>query len=289
MKNYLILTSSAEHFEKKLQKGGFEVILPDLNREKKKYFPDGEVYVRLSGVKEMRQKRAIIVHAGAPKPNDGLVELELVLQILKDNNIRPEIFFTYFPYGQQDRIFEEGETNVAENLIKKLVGYYAVKKIYAVDPHFAQMNWLKSYPLTTISATSFLKEKVKRDFGENVLFLATDKGGQRRFKIAGFDKVRENSYRVELKLSEKLIDLIKGRVVCLVDDLIETGNTLLRAAELSKKYGAKKVICLTSHCLLKEGVEKARKKFAKVYLTNTIYRPEFSQIDISQIILKAIK
>ena len=288
MKAYLILTSFAEHFVNKIKKRSFEVVLPDLNREKKRYFPDGEIYIRLSKVKEMKGKRAIVLHSGAPKPNEGLIELELILEILKENNIKPEIFLTYFPYGRQDKIFEEGKTNAAENLVKKLINYYQVKKIYVIDAHFGKREWIKKYPIINISAIPFLMEKVKEDFGDKVLFLATDKGGQRRFKIAGFDKIRKNSYHIELKFSEKLVNLIRGRTVCLIDDLIETGRTLLRVHDLTKKYGAKKVTCLATHCLLKEGIEKIRKKFAQIYLTNTIKQPKSPQVDIAPLILKAI-
>lgn len=291
MKNYLIPTSHVLHLAKNISKksGDFEVIFPDLNREKKRYFPDGEIYMRISKVNEIKAQRVIILHSGAPRPNEGLVELELILQILKDNDIKPEVFFSYFPYGMQDRVFAEGETNAAENLVRKLIAYYKVKKLYVIESHFAERDWVKNYPLINISATPFLMERVKQGFGQNVIFLATDKGGQRRFEIAGFDKVRENSYQVELKLSEKLINSIRGKVVCLVDDLVETGGTLLMACDLLKKYGSKKVICLITHALLKEGVEKIRKKFDRVYLTNTINQPKIPQIDISKLILKVIK
>ncbi|PIS39556.1 MAG: hypothetical protein COT33_01380 [Candidatus Nealsonbacteria bacterium CG08_land_8_20_14_0_20_38_20] len=288
MKTYLVLTSAAEHFAKKIKNGDFEVILPDLNRENKMYFPDGEIYVRLSKVREMKERRVIVLHSGAPEPNEGLVEMELLLQILKDNDIRAEIFFTYFPYGRQDKIFEQGETSAAENLIHKLVNYYKVKRIYIVEPHFAERDWVKNYPLVNISATPILMAKARQDFGKNILFLAADKGGQRRFKVKGFNKIRKNSYQIELELSKKLINSIKGKTVGLIDDLIGTGGTLLKAGELVKKYRAKKVVCLLTHALLKEGVEKIRKKFAKVYLTNTIKQPKVPQINITQLILKAI-
>lgn len=289
MKTCLIPTSFAVHFVEEIKKSALEVILPDLNREKKSSFPDGEIYMRLSKVKEMKGKRVIILHSGAPEPNESLIELELLLQILKDNNIKPEIFFTYFPYGMQDKVFEEGETNAAENLIEKLINYYQVKKIYVIEPHFGEREWAKNYPIINISATPVLIKRVEKDFGQNVIFLATDKGGQRRFKIAGFDKVRKNSYQIELKLSTKLANLIKGKIVCLVDDLVETGGTLLKAGDLAKKYGAKKVICIITHGLLKEGVGKIRKKFAKVYLTNTINQSKIPQIDITELILNTIK
>lgn len=287
-KIFIIPTSSALHLAKKITGPDFEVVLPDLNREKKRRFPDGEIYVRLSKIKEIKNNRVVVLHAGAPEPNCGLVELELILQILKDNDIKPEIFFSYFPYSRQDMIFEEGETNAAEDLIRKFIGYYGVKNIYAIEPHFAEREWVKKYPLSCVSAAPFLMDKVKKDFGKGVFFLATDKGGQRRLGIAGFDKVRENSYQVKLKLRENLISSIKGKVVCLVDDLVETGGTLLNACDLSKKYGAKKVACIITHGLLKEGLEKIEKKFARAYLTNTINRPKVPQADITQLILKTI-
>lgn len=289
MKTYLIPTSQSLHLAKRIleKNGNFKVVFPDLNKEGKNSFPDGEIYMRLSKVKEIKGKRVIVLHSGSPKPNQGLVKLELLLQVLKDNDIKPEVFFSYFPYGRQDKVFAEGETNAAENLIHKLIEHYKVKRIYVIEPHFAERDWVKNYPIINISVTPFLMEKVKNDFGKNILFLAADKGGQRRFKIAGFDKVRKNSYQIELKLSEKLKNSIRGKVVCLVDDLVETGETLLKAGDLVKKYGAKKVVCLLSHALLKEAVEKIRKKFAKVYLTNTINQPKIPQIDITQLILKA--
>jgi len=236
----------------------------------------------------MKGKRVIVLHSGAPGPNDGLVELELLLQILKENELSPELFFTYFPYSRQDKIFETGETNVAENLIKKLMNYYLVKKIFVIDAHFGEREWVKKYPLINISAIPLLMERAKKDFGENILFLATDKGGRERFKIPGFDKLRRSSFEIELKISKELVNSMKGKIVGIVDDILGTGGTLLKARKLARKSGAKRIIALVSHPLLKEGILKIKKEFGKVYFTNTIFQPKIPQIDITELILKAI-
>jgi ribose-phosphate pyrophosphokinase len=286
MKTYIIPTSTVEYLAKNIlaRTKNFEVVFPDLSRDGKRYFPDGEVYVKIPNLNKIRNKRVIVLHSGAPKPNKGLVELELILQILRDNSVRPEIFFTYFPYGMQDKVFEKGETNVAENLIEKLVNYYKVKKIYVIDPHFGGRKWIKKYPIISISAVPLLIERAKRDFGENILFLSPDIGGQRRTGISGMKKERLTSFKVKI-FSPRLN--LKGKIVAVVDDMIKSGGTLLKFYEIAKKSGAKKVIALITHGVLSSGISKIKKKYSKLYLTNTIKQKE-SNIDITDLIIETI-
>ncbi len=300
MKTYLIPTSTVEHLVRGIRgkTKDFEVVFPDLSRDKKRFFPDGEIYMGIEKAANLRGQRVIVLHSGAPKPNEGLMELELILQIFRDNNVKPEVFFTYFPYGMQDKVFERGETNTAENLIEKLVNYYKVKKNYIIDPHFGGRKWVKKYPITSISAVPLLIEGVKRDCGlpsqilpgkiwegENVLFFSPDVGGKRRTKISGFKKERLDSFNVKI-FSPKLH--LKEKIVAVVDDMIKTGGTLLRFVEIAKKAGAKKILALVTHGVIPAGVLKIKKKYSKLYLTNTIKQPE-SNIDITDLILEAIQ
>ena len=287
MKNYIIPTSSVKHLAKNIlaKTKNFEVIFPDFSKDGRRYFPDGEVYMRILKADQLRGKRVIVLHSGAPKPNEGLIELELILQILKDNDVRPEIFFTYFPYGMQDEVFEKGETNVAENLIEKLINYYRVKRIYVIDPHFGGRKWVKKYPIISISAVPFLVERVKRDFSNNVLLLSPDTGGKRRTGILeGMKKERLNSFNVKM-FSQKLN--LKGKIIGVVDDMIKTGGTLLKFQEVVKKAGAIKVVALVTHGVIPAGISKIKNKYSKLYLTNTIQQKE-SNIDITDLILKTI-
>jgi len=104
----LIPTSQVLHLVNNIFKRSknFEVVFPNLSRDGKRCFPDGEVYVKIPNLNELRNKRVTVLHSGAPKPNEGLVELELILQILRYYNLKPEVFFSYFPYGMQDEVFE---------------------------------------------------------------------------------------------------------------------------------------------------------------------------------------
>jgi len=282
---FIIPTSTAEHLVKSIltKTRDFKIIFPGLSRDGKRYFPDEEIYMKILEAKRLKGKRVIVLHSGAPRSNEGLIELELILQILRDNQIKPEVFFTYFPYGMQDKVFEKGETNVAENLIEKLVNYYKVKKIYIIDAHFKGRKWVKNYPIVNISAVPILIQKAKEDFGENILFLSPDIGGKRRTGISGgMKKERLTSFKVKM-VSPKLN--FKGKVVGVIDDMIKTGGTLLKFQEIAKKSGAEKIIALITHGVIPSGVSKIKKKYSKLYLTNTIKQKE-SNIDITKLILK---
>ena len=285
-KSVIIPTSATEHLVNKIKRKtkDFEVVLPEKNKDGKRYFPDGELYIKISKAGRLKNKKAVVLHSGMPEPNEGLVELELILQILKDNKVKPELFFTYFPYGMQDKVFEKGGVNVAENLIKKVINYYKVKKIYIIDPHFGGEKWVKKYPIISISAVYYLIKKAWQDFDKNILFLSPDKGGKRRTGISGTKKERLNSFKIKIS-SSKLN--FKGKIIGVVDDIIETGGTLLKFCDFAKKSGAKKVIALITHGVLPAGVSKIKKKYSKLYLTNTINQKE-ANVDIINLISKTI-
>ena len=286
MKIYLIPTTTTEHLVKNLSatEKNLKIVFPDLSRDGKRLFPDGEIYVKILKTRRLKNKRVIVLHSGAPKPNEGLMELELILQILRDNKIEPEVFFAYFPYGMQDKVFEKGETNVAENLIEKLINYYKVRKIYTIDPHFGGRKWAKKYPIISISAVPILIEKAKEDFGKNILFLSPDIGGKRRTKIPGFKKKRLNSFDVKIFSPSSNL---KGKIVGVVDDMIKTGGTLLKFYKIAKKAGAKKIIALITHGVMPDGISKIKRRYLKLYLTNTIKRKD-SNVDITDLISKNI-
>jgi len=286
MKKVLIFTSFSEHLAEKIKEvpSDFGVVCLEKNKEGERLFPDGEVYARIKGIKNLKNKNVTVVHSGSPCPDRGLAELELVLRILKDNKIRPKLFFAYFPYGQQDKIFLEGEANIAEGLIKKFINYYGVKKIWGVDLHFEGRNWLKKYPVVNISAAPLLMEKARSGFGKSILFVSPDKGGKRRTGIAGMKKERIDSFNVRI-IPEKIF--VKNKIVAAVDDIVETGGTLLRFQKAVKKAGAKKIIALATHGILPDGIKRIKEKFDKLYLTNSV-KQKWANIDITPLIKKAL-
>lgn len=288
MNTYLIPTTKARHLADKIAKNkGLKVLFLDKNKDGKNVFPDGELYVRLSQINKIKG-RVIVLHSGAPEPNNGLMELEMILEILKNNkNIKSrEIFFSYFPYGRQNGIFQKGEANVTEGLIKKFIAYYKVKKIYIVDAHFSDRPWFKKYPLVNISAWEILKQAALKKYSD-LVFVSPDAGSEERTGLRGAKKKRINSYEVQMDLSEQLEKMIKSKNVAVVDDIIETGGTMRRFHEKFLGGRKKKSIALVTHGVLPSGIERIKAEYDEVYLTNSINIPE-ANVDISQIIIKSI-
>lgn len=283
----VIPTTSAEHLIHKIDKAkGIKVVHPERNKDNERLFPDGEVYTRINDVEKL-EGRVVVLHAGMPNPNIGLTELEMLLEILRLNKeITIEVFFTYFAYGMQDKAFEGGETNVAENILKKLVNYYEVKRVYAIDAHFQGKQWINKYPFTNVSAVSLLKAAAEKENPE-LVYATPDAGSHRRTGIKGTKKKRIDSYNNEMECDDNFSNSVKGKTVAVIDDLLETGGTLDKFYDECKKCGARDVVALITHAVLPVGLNRIANKYPKLYLTNSINRRE-SNVDITHLIADTI-
>ncbi|MEA3343285.1 MAG: ribose-phosphate diphosphokinase [archaeon] len=302
---YIIPTTKAVHVAKTLKEMNQNIIFPTGNRDNKSQFPDGELYARIKEIKELSGERVIILHSGQPNPNSGLIELYSILEILnnpiqsvhikdKEYEYSPvkkpssiEVFFLYFPYGMQDKVFETGECNMAESLVKMLTSYYNVGKIYVMDAHFEGARWTKKYPIVTVKSQEIIKEALRQDKIEDAVKIAPDLGSQSRLDISGFSKKRINSFDIELSSKTPLENQVNGKTVVVWDDLIETGGTMVKAAKALRDMGAKKVVAVATHGVLETGIKKITESYSKLYLTNTI-NTRHANIDISKLVLDAV-
>ena len=100
-------------------------------------------------------------------------------------------------------------------------------------------------------------------------------------------KKRVDSYLVRIKSSQEFKNIVRGKVVGVIDDMVETGATLVPFYEECKKCEAKEVIALVTHGVLLEGIEKIKSKYSKLYLTNTIDREEVN-VDITDLVFETI-
>ncbi|PIQ68364.1 MAG: hypothetical protein COV91_04530 [Candidatus Taylorbacteria bacterium CG11_big_fil_rev_8_21_14_0_20_46_11] len=281
----LILTTTAQHFGAYFKdRMGFRIIPLERNKDGKNSFPDGEVYVNVGSSLLDREGRFIVVHSGAPDPNGGLAELEYILSVLKRANKEIEVFFTYMPYSMQDKIHAEGETNAAEDLLQKLVQYYGVKKIYAIDPHFHSASWLSNLPFVSVSPHGVLTSAVKTDYPD-AIFVSPDAGHEKRAQIQGFKKTRTDSYTVTYDSSS--MAHLTGKTVAVVDDIIETGGTMVGFHTACSVQKPKELVAVVTHGVLPEGILRLQKTYVRVYLSNTISRQE-ANVDLATLIFQTL-
>jgi len=285
MKINLIPTSSAENLAQILAKNpDFDVHFLKKNKDGKRFFPDGETYVNVGS---FSGEKTVVLHSGAPNPNDGIAELEFILEILKEGRVNNvELFISYFPYGKQDLAFLDGELNIAEALIKRWISYYGVRKIYIIDAHFKGREWAGKYPIEHVSCMDVLKQAVLQKYPE-IFFVAPDAGCARRNNLPGFSKKRNSSYDIEITCDNNFGESIRGKTVGVVDDMIETGGTMVGVCKKCRELGAAKTVAVATHGVLKEGIEKIKNIYDGLFLTNTIWSGA-SNVDISNLIAQQI-
>lgn len=285
----LILTSSTLHLKPYLEKyGEFNLLVSEPNKDGKLLFPDGEVYVRFPSVSKIKG-RIVVLHAGVPHPNRGLVELESTLSVLRQGgHTNIEVFFTYMPYSMQDKVHKDGETNAAQNLLQKLVSYHGVKRIYAIDPHFGDAVWVTAFPFVAVSAHELLLSGALKHY-QGAVFVAPDKGHEiRTQKLKGPEKSRQDSHTVTLKHDEAFMNELRGKTIGVVDDIIETGGTLMKFHEACASYLPKELFVVATHGVLPEGITRVKKTYSRLFLSNTIPHAEAS-IDVTSLIVSTLK
>ena len=311
MKDYdVILASGAEHLKESFQEEGYRVFTSALNYDRRRLFPNADIYAKLEDVSELSNRRVVIIQSctgSGPAENeqyttsDRVVELLLLLDLLsrpvavretgrKCYECKPiaapksvEVVLTFQPFALQDKSFRTGEAVSGRWAVETIAK--ACNKIWVVNPHAPDsLDWVKSLRdknlYETIDVIPELIGFAETQFGFTDCILVTpDEGAQERYKIQGFRKNRENSFKVDLQGDIE----VRDKQVIVVDDLTKSGSTLLKAADRLRNQGAADVGMAVAHVLplaerreelLEELLEKAR---GLIVTTNTIHTETFAE------------
>jgi len=256
-------------------------------------FPDGESKVTLSG---KITKKAIIVQSIYPPVDSNLIHA--LSLIVKAKEIAKEIIMIvpYMGYARQDREFLPGEI-VTMKVLAKLFKDAGVSRLIVVDIH--SMIGLKHFKIKSqnISAIPDLVKYFKKMRLKNPLVVSPDQGGKQRARefasklksdyIALTKKRDRKTGKVQIQTNS--VD-VTGRDLILVDDMISTGGSIIKATQFLKKQGCKRVFVACTHALLMNDAEKKIRKagVTKIVSTNTI-PGKTSIVDVSKTIVKAIE
>jgi ribose-phosphate pyrophosphokinase len=257
-------------------------------------FPDGESKITIS--KKPKKGKIIVVNSTYPPVDSNLIQtLALISKARKYTN-QVICVIPYMGYARQDREFLPGEV-VTLALIAKLLKSAGASRVVVVDIH--SKLGLKHFqiPIKNISAVSelvrhFIKLKLK-----DPLVISPDLGGMSRAKefakIYGTDfialKKQRDRKTGKVRIMNSNLDEVKDRDLVLVDDMISTGGSIIKATEFLKKQKCRHVFVACTHALLIDNAEKKIKKsgVSQIISTNTI-PGKTSVVDVSGIIAKAI-
>ena len=212
----------------------------------------------------------------------------------------------YYGYAKQDKK-TKGREPISAKLVANMLQTAGVERIVTLDLHAAQIQGFFDVPVDNLMAAPHMCNYLRNQnlMGERIVVVSPDAGGVPRAEF--FAKRLRTTLAVIIKrrpepdVSEvtHIVGDVAGKIAVVVDDMISTGGTLVKAAEALLKRGATEVYCLATHGIFADdAVEQfERSEIKKVIVTNTI--PEAShanglgsrieQLTISQIIADAIK
>lgn len=256
-------------------------------------FPDGESKITL---RAKPSGRIVVVQSVYPPVDSNLVRaLVLVLQAKKHSS-QVIVVIPYMGYARQDREFLPGEA-VTMSLVGRMFKAAGASRIVVVDIH--SMMALKHFqiPSKNITAVGELAKYFKRLHLKNPLVVSPDMGGVERArnfaKLMGTDyialKKRRDRRTGEVTIKSSEDDSVKGRDVILVDDMISTGGSIVKAAEHLRAQKCGKIYASCTHALLIGDAERKIRKagVTRIVSTNTI-PGKTGMVDVSSVILKAI-
>ena len=286
----VIAGKSSEDLAKKLSRK----IKANLVKSQVRIFADGESKITLSG--KISRKKSIVIQSIYPPVDTNLIQALSLISKAKETSSEVIAVIPYMGYARQDREFLPGEI-VTMKVLGKLFKGAGASKIIAVDIH--SIIGFKHFSIKTknVSAIPELVQYIKKLSLKNPLVVSPDQGGKDRAKIfakelgseyIALEKKRDRKTG-KVQIKTKNLNEVANRDLILVDDMISTGGSIVKATQFLKKQKCKKVYVACTHALLMNDAERKIKKagVTKIISANTI-PGKTSIVDISNTIAKAI-
>ena len=240
-------------------------------------FSDGEIYIEIN--ENIRGNSIFIIQSVSSPANDNLMELLLCIDALKRSSAKNiTAVIPYFGYARQDRKVVP-RTSISAKLVSNLITNSGADRVVTLDLHSGQIQGFFDIPVDNLFATPIFARHIKRKIKtKNMICVAPDVGGTARARALG------KMLNVGLAIVDKrrpapgksvvmnVIGNVKDKTCIIVDDIIDSGGTIVNAAKILKQRGARDVHVYVSHGVLSgDAVEKIRKSQIKnLVITDTI-------------------
>lgn len=240
-------------------------------------FSDGEVSIEL--LENVRGRDVFILQPTCAPTNDNLMEILTMADALKRASAgRITAAIPYFGYARQDRRPRSVRVPISAKLVANMLYSAGIDRVLTVDLHADQIQGFFDIPVDNIYATPILAHDIMQQRIENLTVVSPDIGGVVRAravaKILDADLAIIDKRRPKANVAEvmNIIGDIDGRVCLIIDDMIDTANTLCKAATALKERGAERVLAYATHPVFSGvAVERiATSHIDQVVVTDTI-------------------
>jgi ribose-phosphate pyrophosphokinase len=240
-------------------------------------FSDGEVTVEIK--QNVRARDVFVIQPTCAPTNENLMELLFIVDALKRASARRiTAVIPYYGYARQDRRPRSTRVPISAKVVADLLETVGVERLLTMDLHADQIQGFFDIPVDNIYASPVLLSDLKSRNYSNLVVVSPDVGGVVRAralaKQLGCDLAIIDKRRPAANVSEVMhvIGEIDGRNCVIMDDMIDTAGTLVKAAEVLKDRGAKRVFAYCTHPILSgPAIDRiAGSQIDEVVITNTI-------------------
>ena len=240
-------------------------------------FADGEIYIEIN--ENIRGNSIFIIQSVSSPANDNLMELLLCIDALKRSSAKNiTTVIPYFGYARQDRKVVP-RTSISAKLVSNLITNAGADRVVTVDLHAGQIQGFFDIPVDNLFATPIFAKHIKRKIkSNNIICVAPDVGGVERARALGkkldvglaiVDKRRPSPGKSQVM---NVIGNVKNKICILTDDIIDSGGTIVNAADALLKRGAKEVHVYATHGVFRgDAVKKIKNsKIKNLVITDSI-------------------
>lgn len=241
-------------------------------------FADGEVFVQVG--ESVRNKDVYVIQpTGRPSSNENWMELYCIIDALKRASAkRITAVIPYYGYSRQDRK-NEPRVPITAKLVANLLTESGVGRVLSLDLHAAQIQGFFDIPVDHMQSKNIFLEKIRKDLDiSNSIIVSPDIGGIGRARliakalkldIAIIDKRRDRANECEVM---NIIGDVKGKDAIIIDDIIDTGGTLIKSTNALKQLGMRKIFVFITHAVCSGDVYERinASEIEKLYITDSL-------------------
>ncbi|MGL4667371.1 MAG: ribose-phosphate pyrophosphokinase, partial [Saezia sp.] len=241
-------------------------------------FSDGEIFVEVK--QNVRSREVFIIQSTCYPTNDNLMELIIMADALKRSSAdRINAVIPYFGYARQDRRIRSSRVPISAKVVANMLETAGISRVLTMDLHAEQIQGFFDIPVDNIYASPIVTSDIFSQNYQDMIVVSPDVGGVVRArahaKALGCDMAIIDKRRPRPNVSEVMhvIGEIEGRNCIIVDDIVDTAGTLIKAAEVLKDRGAKSVYAYCTHPILSgPAIERLHNDQAldQLVVTNTI-------------------
>ncbi len=268
-----------------------------------KRFSDGEIYIEIN--ENIRGNSVFVIQSTSNPANDNLMELLLCIDALRRSSAKNiTAVIPYYGYARQDRKVVP-RTSISAKVVANLITNAGASRVVTVDLHAGQIQGFFDMPVDNLFTTPLFARYIKKKLkNKKLICVSPDVGGVQRTRglatkikadLAIIDKRRPKPGKSQVM---NIIGDVKGKTCIIVDDIIDSGGTIVNAVDALKKSGATEVYVFITHAVLSgDATNKIKKsKIKKLITTDTIDNSQkiknnnkIEVLSISSLMAEAIK